>query len=290
MRSLIQRPTAIGQLLTYLRVCNYHRVTAFVLVVFGLVVQPSFANSETQPIRTAAEAVQSADRAFASGDFRNAVSLYLQAQKLGATNGYTEYNLGNAYFRSGQPGRAIAHLRRSQSLLGTDPETEANLRFVRNQLKERSIANCPSGSRPLDLPSPLGATETQRLWTSLCLWCFFWTMLGIGVFYGSALLRFITVAALLTSLATGAIYFQTIPGSTGEPCFKYFFGGTQYRSAVVVTPQIEVRSGDTAEAQVVAVLKEGAEISTAETRNGYIQIFLPTGRSGFVPLDSVELI
>ena len=103
-------------------------------------------------------------------------------------------------------------------------------------------------------------------------------------------MRIVTAAGLITSLASGAIYLQTIPGSTGEPCFRYSLGGIQYRSAVVVVPQIEVRSGDIAEAQVVAVLKDGAEISTGEIRKGYIQIFLPTGRSGFVPLDSLELI
>src|SRR5262249_54460599 len=43
------------------------------------------------------------------------------------------FNLGNAWFKSGQLGRAIAAYRQAERLNPRDPDVRANLQFARNQ-------------------------------------------------------------------------------------------------------------------------------------------------------------
>ena len=43
------------------------------------------------------------------------------------------FNLGNAWFKSGQIGRAIAAYRQAEQITPRDPDLRANLQFARNQ-------------------------------------------------------------------------------------------------------------------------------------------------------------
>jgi tetratricopeptide (TPR) repeat protein len=75
-------------------------------------------------------------------DFKSAISLYDQArfaESVGAfqqliERGYSSpplfYNIGCAYFKSGQLGLAIANFRRAQRLLPEDEDIKANLQFA----------------------------------------------------------------------------------------------------------------------------------------------------------------
>lgn len=264
------------------------RLLSIIVALFGTVfLGPAPANS-AEP-KTAAEAVQEADRSFSAGDFSAAVEMYQRAQALGASNGFIEYNLGNTFARLRQPGRAILHLRRAELLLGSDPEVEANLRFLRGQLKDPPAPNCPGSSKLLGQFGAAAASSAGgRLWLALGSWVVLWTAIGVGAFVESRMLRWFGGMAAIVALITGISYWRIAPGSAGQSCFFLSESPKKFGSVVVVKPQLEVLSGDTPSAQVVSVLNEGAEISSGEERNGYLQLFLPDGRSGFVPKDSIE--
>lgn len=50
----------------------------------------------------------------------------------GLVSGNVYFNLGNAYFKAGQVGRAILNYERARRFLPSDPDLEANLRFARS--------------------------------------------------------------------------------------------------------------------------------------------------------------
>ena len=54
-------------------------------------------------------------------------------------------NLGNAYFKSGQLGKAIAAYREAEQMSPRDPDVRANLRFARNQVQGPTLR--PRGTR-----------------------------------------------------------------------------------------------------------------------------------------------
>ena len=245
-------------------------------------------NLPNGPAQTAADYVIAADKAFASGDYPSAVAGYIKAQQLGASNGYVEYNLGNAYFRTGELGRAILHLRRSSLRIGTTPEIEGNLRYVRNLVKDTIPGTCPAGATPSPLTGNFfGTSPDLVMWSALASWFIFWTLFGYGSINSAPLLRFLTGGALLITIASGALFFLTVPGSSGAPCLGW---PGKYNPVVIVNPEVEVRSGGSRESQVVSVLHQGAELLAGEAKDGFVQIFLPGGRTGFVPQNAVETV
>ncbi|HUR44338.1 MAG TPA: tetratricopeptide repeat protein, partial [Candidatus Saccharimonadales bacterium] len=66
--------------------------------------------------------------------YSEAASVYEQAIQNGQSNGPVFFNLGNALFKAGQPGRSIAAYREAERSIPRDPGLRYNLQFVRNQV------------------------------------------------------------------------------------------------------------------------------------------------------------
>ena len=77
----------------------------------------------------------SANRLYEQGKFPEAASAYEGLIRSGPVSPALYFNLGNAWFKSGQTGRAIAAYRRAERIAPRDPDLRANLQFVRNQVQ-----------------------------------------------------------------------------------------------------------------------------------------------------------
>ena len=78
--------------------------------------------------RTFLRALEVFDGAKSPEDYRRAASLLETLLADGCQNGAVYYNLGNAYFRAGELGRAIAAYRQAKPYRPRDPYLDANLR------------------------------------------------------------------------------------------------------------------------------------------------------------------
>ena len=78
--------------------------------------------------RTFVRALEVFDAAKAPDDYRESAALLESLLSDGFRNGAVYYNLGNAYFRAGEYGRAIAAYRKAKPFRPRDPYLEANLR------------------------------------------------------------------------------------------------------------------------------------------------------------------
>ena len=78
--------------------------------------------------RTFIRALEVFDAAKSSNDYRESAALLESMLTDGFQNGAVYYNLGNAYFRAGEYGRAIAAYRKAKPYRPRDPYLEANLR------------------------------------------------------------------------------------------------------------------------------------------------------------------
>jgi len=78
--------------------------------------------------RTFLRALEVFDAAKTPQDYGESAALLESLLADGFRNGAVYYNLGNAYFRAGQYGRAIAAFRKSKAYRPRDPYLEANLR------------------------------------------------------------------------------------------------------------------------------------------------------------------
>ncbi len=82
--------------------------------------------------------IEQADSAYMADDFAMAASLYNKVIAEEGTSATLYYNLGNCYYRLGQPGKAIVAYERSLRLDPTSADTRDNLDFVNERIIDRS--------------------------------------------------------------------------------------------------------------------------------------------------------
>src|SRR5437773_11571402 len=76
-----------------------------------------------------------ANQEYAAGDFKAAIDDYEELVRSGRDTPNLFYNLGNAYFRKNDFGRAILSYERALALDPHHPEAEANLRIARDEAR-----------------------------------------------------------------------------------------------------------------------------------------------------------
>jgi len=73
--------------------------------------------------------------AYEEGKYNEAATAYAKLLQTGQTSAALYFNLGNAFFKSGQMGRAVAAYRLAGPTHSRDPDVRANLQFARNQIQ-----------------------------------------------------------------------------------------------------------------------------------------------------------
>src|SRR5262245_50565847 len=100
-----------------------------------------FLSSAHAASESAGPPFDSANLLYEQGKFAEAASAYQSLLKSGRTSAAVYYNLGNAFFKAGQIGRAIAAYARAEQITPRDPDLRANLQFARNQVQGPTFAN-----------------------------------------------------------------------------------------------------------------------------------------------------
>src|SRR4029434_7785090 len=94
---------------------------------FSAVVPPIFAQSDAEFAKPNQE--------YAQNNFKEAISGYETLVRSGQWSANVFYNLGNAYFRAGDFGRAILNYERALALERHHPEATANLQIARDEAR-----------------------------------------------------------------------------------------------------------------------------------------------------------
>ena len=107
----------------------YKRILMILLPV--LIIAPCAVKAKID--QSAQEEFFEANRAYKNDQFQKAVDGYLKLIENGFENGHIYYNLGNAYYRIGDLGRAILFFERARLLIPRDDDLIFNLSHARNQ-------------------------------------------------------------------------------------------------------------------------------------------------------------
>ena len=102
-------------------------VPCIVLIVLTATVSAAFAEPDTDFAK--------ANDQFAKGEFKEAIQGYESMVQSKQWSVPLFYNLGNAYFRAGDYGRAILNYERALALDPRHPEAAANLALVREEAR-----------------------------------------------------------------------------------------------------------------------------------------------------------
>lgn len=222
----------------------------------------------------------SAATKYDAADFKSAIDDYKMILNSRFESLEVYYNLGNAYFKDGQVGMAIASYRRGLRLNPRDQDTRTNLIFAKQFTIDRLeypqvnlFASLFKG-----ILSAFNAEEAfliwiLLLWGSLCLWGVH--LLARGRTRLFATLGMVVICLLLvTSIPTAA---------------KIYSQETQTRG-VLVSPEAKIYSGPGEDFTLQFTGHEGLEFSIDQSREAYCRITLDNGVKGWVKKEAVEVI
>jgi tetratricopeptide (TPR) repeat protein len=229
------------------------------------------------PAGDPAELFVGANAAYEAGEHERAVELYSAIVAQGAGDGRVDYNLGNAFLRNGELGRAIAAYRRALVLRPRDHDIKANLAFARKTAKDAIQPPRPSAVLETLFFWHYELSRAELAWAALVCNLLLWAALAVRLYRpGSELLRWSVIVFLLVLLASGgSLAIRTlVPEGV----------------AVVVPQEVEVRTGPGDDALVRFKLHAGSEVRVRDRREAWLRIELPDGKSGWLPLDQVELV
>jgi len=213
-----------------------------------------------------------ANAEYAAGHYQQAIDGYESLVRSKQWNSVLFYNLGNAWFRKGDPGRAILQYERALALDRQHPEARANLRLVRDE------------ARALELPKTLAdryldfATPTQYVWTAaLAFWIAIFALVVLLLSSRRSGLTMVILASALLVCGGAAFAYYTIEN------------GPHGRAVAIVTGKnIEARLATADNAGAVLVLPAGSEVKILSKRGEWVYAALPNNLSGWIPATSAE--
>jgi tetratricopeptide (TPR) repeat protein len=218
-------------------------------------------------------AFDSANKLYEQGKFAEAAAAYEKLLQGGQTSLALSFNFGNALFKSGHAGRAIAAYRQAEQLAPRDPDLRANLQFARNQVQGPTLT-------PTRWQRWLGRL-TLNEWavlTTASLWLFLLllTLLQWRPRLKPSLRAYaITLAVLvvLFGLCTAAAFRQT----------------RLTRIAVVTAPEATAHYGPLAESPNAFTVHDGAELLVLDQKDEWLQVSAGPRRTGWLKREQVQL-
>lgn len=245
-------------------------------------------------------------QAYAQGRYAQATEAYLGIVSAGFESGALHYNLGNTYYRLGEPGEAVQHYEKAKRFRADDARIDHNLDMLRSQFDALSGQS----------PTP-GWLRLVKGWPTEVLFWFGLVAYGTGVvawswmYSGSrtnasaqdprlALRRMALAAALsgvfVVTVAVAAGYAQTLDRRAvvlvdytslqAEP--------TEAPAGVPGTPAPDAAPPDAAQPSTGASasattsrLVEGTIVRLRTSRSGWTRVVGPDGQTGWVPSSDI---
>jgi tetratricopeptide (TPR) repeat protein len=240
-------------------------------------------------------AFESANKLYEEGKFAEAASAYAGLLRSNQASAALYFNLGNAFFKSGQIGRAIAAYRQAAQITPRDPDVRANLQFARNQTQGPTLL-------PNRWQRWLGRL-TLNEWTLLAagavwLWFLLLAVLQITAvrpFKVGAWLWFLLLAVLqwfptLRLALRSCVLPLAIAAGLLCGCLAADLYATRLtRTAIVITGEALVRHGPLAESQAAFTAHDGAELRVLDQKDEWLEVSAGAGRIGWLRRDEVVL-
>lgn len=213
-------------------------------------------------------------------DYSETIKSYEKILSEDASSGSLYYNLGNAYFKSGDLGRAILNYERALKLSPGDKELTHNLSFVRELLQDR-------------IEPPESPRWLQKLASFHRLLTVTVVALLISLFY-SIILLFASYAVVQPSFRPVFFRVFLVPLLS---VFIFFLGlglfkvmEERFSPAVVVAEEIDVHYGPSTHETKAFVLHAGTKCAVRESSGGWVLIWLSNDRGGWVEKSGIERI
>jgi hypothetical protein len=219
-----------------------------------------------------------ANKAYADEDYQQAIELYSNILGEGLESGEVFFNLGNAYYKINDLGRAILNYEKARKYIDGDPALEQNLKLAQLRI--------------VDKIEPIPQLFIVEWWTTLMqifsldtlLWLTFTLFSLVALFIMGLLMyskrifyRLIWIASILF------ILFFVITTSV-----IYEFETTKF--GVILEKKVSVVSEPDSDGTEVFILHEGTKVKINRTLNDWMEISIPDGKIGWLKQSALAVI
>ena len=208
-----------------------------------------------------------ANKLYEEGHFADAVSAYEKILASGKVSEALYFNRGNALFKLGQLGRAIASYRQAMFLAPRDSALRANLQFARTRARGGSPYH---GERWREWLNSLSLNE----WTWLTAAAFWTVFVLLAMFQWQHDLQHRLQNWLIASVLAALVFASCL----GLVIVQDYFTTT----AIVVAGEAEVRNGPLDESPGNFKVRDGIELEVVDRKDNWLQVADSAQRTGWL--------
>ncbi len=222
----------------------------------------------------AASDFSAANGFYARGKFAEAATAYAKILESGAQSPALWFNAGNAEFKAGHLGKAIAAYRQAEQLAPRDAELRANLAFVRNQVPGATL-------RERRWQSWLGSLTLNE--SAVLATVFFWVLCALLVLrqLKPALIpKLKTATWLALALTIFSVAVLSLQAANHLSSFV----------AVVTDADAVARSGPFEDAQNSFTARDGAELKILQRHDEWVQVANNVGKIGWLSVKQAVIL
>lgn len=219
-------------------------------------------------------AFEEANLLYGQGHPREAANAYDRLWTNGFSSTALHYNLGNAWFKAGETGRAIHHYRLAEKLDPRDPDVAANLELAR-------MAVQGGGPTRRSLSDRLTGWLSLNEWTAAAgtgLWV--WIGLLIAGQFRPEWRSRLNLAIRCSAAATGLFALLLLLAWTRHPAVE----------AIVLDHNVTLHHGPLEESPEVESLAAGQELAVLDRKGDWVQVGGAARGIGWVLKDQVALL
>lgn len=254
------------------------KIFIFLFVHFAVIICIHSATADAP----ASQKFEAANRFYKEKKYDAAISAYTDLINAGNSTAEVYFNLGNAYYKTGQLANAILSYERAKIIQPGDEDVQFNLRMA--------YANT------VDKIEPVPMLFYQRWWQS------FLQIVSPAVWGG------ISVSCIWLTLATGLLYifartinakrnyFLITLGFLAVSLFVVYISYASHealngsRGAIITEPSAYIKSSPEEKSTNLFMLHEGTRVELLEESEGWQRIKIANGNVGWVDRNALEKI
>lgn len=226
--------------------------------------------------------MEEANAAYANKNYQRAVENYEKILSEDYTSYVLHYNLGNAYFRTQELGKAILHYEKARQLAPGDKEIRHNLE-VAYALQQ-------------DAMEPLPAFFLSKWWYGLRAQMSTngWTLLALLLLWAGAAGFLLWLLGRKRQQRKRGFMLGVIAAVLCVLPFALAVSRNHYdqhsREAILMAKEAALHFAPDTDSQVVLTIHEGLKLDLQDRILDWYKVRLPNGEIGWLPVESVEEI
>lgn len=227
-------------------------------------------------------ALQDAEKAYDSKNYKEAIVNYEQLVKDGFKSYQLYYNLGNAYFRNNQLGKAIYYYELARKINPNDEDVRINLGIASAKTVDKIDAK--ENFFISAVKSNILSSFTTQSWA-------WFSILTLGVacvlFFVFVSSKSIGVKRFTFTLSCLLLITFAITYALGYSALK---SKSENKFAIITSKEIKIMNEPTVSASSKFSLHEGTKIRVVENNGDWLLIKLDNGNEGWVKILDVGII